>query len=408
LRRRSCHLPAAVTLLLILSLGTAHGTLPAAAHADVATPAAVPVDPGSLTAMLGHVPAVVPGLAAPESVNVAYADLAGQLAAVGVTPPDTLDHDGFVAFSPRWSAATAMLETPGRSREDILSEDWRASFGFDITQVDQIVEVTHLGESPSFRLTLYRGRFDQAAVRSSLEGIGYRPFDAGGAPAWSVRGDYEWVDPGSGVGRFGYDFGMMNYATLLPDGILAFAPTAAAIEAVLAVAAKNAPALTDRSDVAVLLAHAPADLAWALMVDGAKLARAPELASFFATPPPPPGQLPPVSLALLGLTAGGPLSAFGEATPEPLPPGVPAVDLVLALLMGSPADAAAAAPVVEERLATHASRTHDRPFAELFPVRSVRAVPHEPVLLIELSLGVGVPPRTLVNLWYDWDLAFVR
>jgi hypothetical protein len=393
-----------VALVLLFLLGMAPAGLPRLAPARDAAAAG----PGSLRGMLARVPATLPALESPETAIVAYADVAGQLAAVGLVPPDSLEHESSAEFVPRWAAATKALETPGRAREELLlGEEWWGTFGFDPSQVDQVLNIWAPvpGSLEDFELRFYRGRFDEAAVRAALERAGYRPSDAGESTVWSVREDYQFPEPGSPVW---YVFAAMNHAAFLPDGTIAFAPARAIIDGVLAVAAGRATAMADRGDVAALLAQAPADLVWAYLVDGAKLAPAPEFVLGAATPPPPPGRLPPVSLALLGVTAGGPLTPPVGLTPEPLPPGMPAARLLLALHMRSPADAAAAVPVIEERLATLASWESGRPYAEYFPERVVRAVTDEPVVLIELSLAVGESTRTLVQMWIDQDLAFVR
>jgi hypothetical protein len=114
-------------------------------------------------------------------------------------------------------------------------------------------------------------------------------------------------------------------------------------------------------------------------------------------------RMPPVVTALLGSTAGGPLFA---ATPEPMAPGQAAARVVAALVMTSPDAAKTAVPVIEERLATGATR-HGLAYAEMFPGHEGRAAANAPVVLIELIPAAETPREILYRLAVTRDLGFL-
>lgn len=390
-------------LLLLLSIVTAATWGPALASAQDGTPSVAPAGGSGLASLLALVPATLPELEEPERATITYADLATQLAAVGVEPPDDVDDDAFRS----WTAATMGLSLPSTAAQNL--KVWRQDFGFDLLQADQTLQIT----LPPFDLTMYRGRFDEAAVASALGRLGYEPIDAGGKTILSVREDFE-IDLGAPTG---YANASMNYAAMLDDGTLVFAPAQAIVESVLEVEADEASSLVERDDLAALLPHLPAGLVSALLVSGLMLAGGlpdsfPDLGSLgtpdidaIATEVAEQGRMPPIQLALLGMTAGGPLELLGEALPQP--PNTPAARAVVVLLMYSPDQAEDAVPIVEERLATGSAIQLDQSFAELFPEQMVRAVPGEPVVLIELSFGERTSRQILQRLLFDRDLGFI-
>jgi hypothetical protein len=112
-----------------------------------------------------------------------------------------------------------------------------------------------------------------------------------------------------------------------------------------------------------------------------------------------------VAAALLGQTAGLLADTNGMATPEG--PATSPVRLVVALSTTGPDAAETAAVVIAERLATGrtsplmSGEMADRPWAELFPQRSVHAVSGEPAVLIELLPAPGVRPFILQEMLFQ-------
>src|SRR5215203_914078 len=265
-----------------------------------------------LGGMLALVPAALPDFAdAAEFYSQAvYADLAGQLAAVGVAAPAEPADD---AAAGPWRAALAPLALPeqlgaGFSRVEDRAR-WQAFFGFSPLDVDEALGV---GGAPA-ELLLLRGRFDQAAVQAAWAASGYRPLDLGGDPVFWL----EHVDIGS-PGGLG-----MKYAAVLPDGMLLFIRQPEIARGVLDVLAGRAAPAGASAAAAALLPVAPGGLASAVLVPGTHFAgglpsgwsfdpridataiatRAADAAAAAVEA----AALPPVQTALLGLTAGGPV-----------------------------------------------------------------------------------------------------
>lgn len=390
-------------LLIVLSVTVLLGPMVVRAHDAPASPVAP--DTGDPQELLRYVPATLPALEEPDQAIVAYADIATQLAAVGVVPPDGPEDDGV----DRWVAAITGLALPTTALSYLRL--WREDYGFDLLQADQPLEIS----LAPIDLTLYRGRFDQAAVTSALGQLGYMSHEVGGTTVFAIRGDYE-VDLGAPTR---YARATMNYGAVLDADTLVFASAQSIMEAVLDVESGRTPSLAERDDIVALLPHAPADLVSAQLVPGLLLvggpgdpARGPLVrpgatpeVGAIATELAERDQIPPAAVALLGMTAGGPLKTR-DAT-VPLPPDTPNARAVIALLMFSPAAAEQTAPIVEERLASGSPITIDQPFAELFPERTVRVVPGEPVVLIDLSLGKETPQNILQRLLRNRDLGFI-
>lgn len=195
--------------------------------------------------------------------------------------------------------------------------------------------------------------------------------------------------------------GYLNVVAIADDGTLILGSTRDGVREALAATAGTEPSFADRADIVPLLRTAPPDLVSALLVDG-ELLRAvadpaaallgdesPEVfATRVAAEQAEARRLPPVAAALLGRTAGLLPADPGMATPEAIP--TPSTRLVVALSTINADAAKTAVSVIAERLATgrtsplKSGEMAGRSWAEIFPERVVRAVPEEPVVLIEL------------------------
>lgn len=386
-----------VLLLLTLSLAA-----PAAALAQDATPAPAATD-SPVAAMLARVPATLPGLDDPGLAFVTVADLAGQLEAIGMTPPESPDAPGY----PAWQAATRGLGLPTAASPFGMYA--REDYGFDLLQADQAVSVN----APPFHLSILVGRFEHDAVRATLEAAGFAPEQVGGHELLALRGDND-IDM---TGPEAFRMANMNVAAFLPDGALAFGSGRAQVAAVLDVAAGATPSMLDAPGVADLLAAAPEDLVSATIVPGtaltggipgafidAGLAGGTPDVDAIATEIAATSEMPPVLLALLGSTAGGPLSV--DDAPLELPPGTPDARAIAVALLATPEMAVDAATVAEGRLASGGS-SDGTPWTEMFPTASVTAVPGAPVLVVDLALAPDVSRAILLQLVYSRDLGFL-
>jgi len=372
--------------------------VPAPDHASLAQASA-----GSeLQAMLAIVPAELAELDDPDQAIIAYADIATQLAAFDLAAPDRMTDDGVTAWA---TAITGLpLPSPALQYQRVFGED----YGFDLVQVDQTLSIA----LPPFELALYRGRFDQQRIVRALREVGYTPVGSDARPILSIRGDYE-QDISAPTA---YKLSAMNFATILGDGTLAFASALDPLEAVLEVEAGERPSLAERSDMEALGASLPDDLVSAHIVHGSALAygvpadlldsdadETPDL-EVIATEIAGQSEMPPIAMALLGFTAGGPVTAGEEVG---LPADVADARAVIALHMLSDDAATIAAPIIEERLATESSDQTGQPYAELFPEQTVEAVSGMPVVRIDLVLGEEVSRGILMQLLYNRDLGFL-
>ena len=392
-RHQPCLMLIGAVFLVLSSVG---------AHAQHSPFAPQQSTDSALGLMLAHVPATLSDLDDPEGANLTYANIAAQLQAVGVTPPDSMDDER----SKAWIDATRGLPMAMPAAQFL--KVWREDYGFDLFQADQTLQIS----LPPFDLSLYRGRFNNQEVLGALGDIGYQPVDNDGA-ILSIRGDYEQ----DVQAQTAYKLAAMNYATILDDGTLAFASALGILEEVLEVQAGERASLAERSDIALLLASAPNDLASAMIVPGSMLVAGipdqvldldpgatPDLAAA-ATEIAERSGLPPIANVLLGMSVGGPISVDDTAT-SPVA-DVPDARAVVIVAMHSPDAAQTAAPIIAERLATQASVVTDEPFAEIFPQRTVEPIPGSPIVVVDLVLGEGTGRDILMRLLFARDLGFL-
>jgi hypothetical protein len=390
---------AAALLAVAVLIATGFGS----AVARQATP--TPAAPGSLTSMLQLAPDL---LAAPErpAQVFSYADLAAQSAVAGLPVPAGVDDPNFVP----WSWAMSPLLLPDPLVNYALVADWRTLLGFDLTDLDQALDV---GEPP-LRFLFVRGRFDEAALRRTWASQGYRILDVDGITVASLHEDASF-DVDTDLGR--YAFARFNNAAILPDGTLAYSPTLDGMRAIIAVAQGRQPSLGDRVDVAALVGAIQAPLASATLVTGDSLegttmlgpgvlTGTPAASGDLATQVAQFSEMPPIALALLGVTPGGPvtLPGGGIATPRP---DVPPARFEIALLLGNHAAAETAARVIDERLATGTSLFTLRPLTDYFSSWDVHALPDEPIAVAEITFAPDVQPRLWIQMLARRDLPFL-
>ena len=342
-----------------------------------------------------------------------YADIGGQLAAVGVAAPSDPDDPA----AEEWSRATVGLTIPSPLREQGLNPVWADTFGFGALDLDQALTI---GEPPS-QTTLMRGRFDVAAVRDAWRRNGYRAREIDGVTIAS-RPEGAGSDLSTDVGRL--TLGAFDQMAFLDDETLVAARTADAVAAVLAVAAGTRPSLAERAEIAALLRTAPPDLASAAIVSGAALrgsdaaalleggtepAQANALATRIATDIAEREAMPPVRFVLIGVTAGGPVAlprAADGPTPTPPPAATPEAQIAIRVLFADRAAAEAATPLVGRRLADGTSALTQQPYAGFFPDPRLTVAASEPVLALDLR-AEGRPQAVIWQMLYARDLGFL-
>lgn len=395
-----------LTVVLLTGAGLPGGLAPPEVRARaVASPVSGERDAGSLAGMLGRLPDRPLGL---DGAMVTYADIALQTAALGVASPRGAGDEEGVR---QWGTAVMPLSLPQATGQHWARPEWRETFGFDLFQIEQAVEYG----APPLGLTVLRGTFDPTELRAAWARGGYQPLDLGAGEAYAVRDDYEldMADPGS---RMALSY--LNVVALADDGTLILGSTRDGVRGALAATAGTAPSFADRADVAPLVRSAPPELVSALLVDGELLHALPDpagavlgdesmedFATRAAAEQTEARRLPPVGTALLGQTAGLIAAGNGIATPS----ATPASPARLVVILGTtgPDAAETAATVIAERLGTGrtsplmSGEMAERPWAELFPEREVRAVPGEPAVLIELVPAPGVAPFILRDMLFQ-------
>jgi hypothetical protein len=360
----------------------------------IAAPAGQSTTDSALVDLLGVVPD--PGIAPdpgevvdlPANLTLAtFADSAAQLAATGVAPP--LSQDDIDAFS-FWSWATGWLPFPVGIPGYV---ELVAKLGLDATLIDQSLQV---GAGPN-AVALLRGRFDRDTLAAGWAQAGYQPTDVPDALAytWSETGDPT-IDA-----HMRSTQALLTNVAVLADGTVLAAQRLDRLHAAVDAAAGRAPALLARPAVATLVAAAPPGLAGAYLAPGTVL-RHPLVE--------PTGDMPPVELVLVGVTAGGPLPferRNEQGTPIPFRDDTPPARLVLALLVADEATAAAAVPAIEAGLTTGQSQSVRAPYRDLFAAWTVEQVSGVPVVLVAITFRPDRSPALWERLYHGRDLGFV-
>jgi hypothetical protein len=335
-----------------------------------------------------------------------FADLAAQSAAVEMAVPAGVEDENFVI----WAYALMPLLLPNPLFSNALSADWPSLLGFDLTEIDQSLEV---GEPPLV-VTLLRGRFDEERLRAAWANQGGQVIDVDGVEVASMRGDFE-IDRESELSRIA--FSRYNNAAILPDGTVAFSPSLDGMRATIAAAKGTGPSLGDRVDVAALVGAIEQPLASAVLMNGAGLQGTPLVGSFAGTPIPEMAdavatemaefaEMPPITTALLGVTPGGPLSRPMSQDDEPQPDVVRA-QFEIALLLPTREAAETAVRVAEERLATGSSMRTGRPLTDYFSSWESRVAEDAPVAVLALQFGPETQPAIWFQMIFSRDLVFL-
>lgn len=349
-----------------------------------------------LAEMLRLVPDAVQG-----APLFSWADLATQLAVAGLPAPDSAEDLGG-----EFIQVTQALALPSDIFQHASSPDYEDTFGFAPVQIEQALEA---GQSPE-RLKLLRGRFSARTLTRAWERSGYEPFERAVGTIWSFADGPEF-DPSSLVSLFGA--GAMNNAAILDDGTVVFAPTIVLVESVLSVAAGEADSLAEREDLATLLATVPAELVSAMMLEGDALSFEDE----FMTPEARQqieelraeqevavGEMPAVTSALFGITAGVHLPEGSEDMPS-IDPDAPAPTVVVRLLTDSTEDAGRAAEVVAYRWSEWPSLVTGQPLSGLLELERAEASEEELVLELDFAATDERPVAVWYQLIYNGDLA---
>ena len=196
----------------------------------------------SLPELLAYAPDRLSDGSLPLNDVVRYANIARWSASGTVTVPSGRADPQAGA----WLESLAPLALPAALRERGLDPAWASAYGFDLTQVDQVLVVGH---APDYVMVL-RGRFDPQTLQDAWVTSGYQPVEVQGATAWSLYPEDQ-VDLSAPESRPG--MGTLNNVLLLDDGTLITAARSSHMAATVKVIAGDAPSLAQHEHILPLL-----------------------------------------------------------------------------------------------------------------------------------------------------------
>ncbi|CAA9583705.1 MAG: hypothetical protein AVDCRST_MAG87-3673 [uncultured Thermomicrobiales bacterium] len=394
-------------------------TPPPATDSPIATPTAdgiVPPRAGSLAGLLGYVPDLLADDALPLADVAWYADIDQWMTARSLAAPVTPDESAMGA----WRAELASLALTATFAEHGLDQAWRDAYGFDLTQVHQVLVA---GQAPDY-VTILRGGFDREALYDAWVASGYQAVEAEGATIWTLfPGDT--IDLSNPASRPA--MGMLNNVVLLEDGTLVGAAKLPRLRSALRVANGSAPSLADNAMVASLIGPATnsGDLVSAVISRGRLFQAMPSDVPESAVPRPAPPTLghmlrsladeaalaagmPEVVLALTGIPPPAPETR--DATPAVATPRAsPDHPMRLLLAFDNRDDARSARRVIEQRFQEHRSPVTGSAYGERYGTTRVRVldVPGDPALVaIDASLQRGTGDWLVMLAERDAGFAF--
>jgi hypothetical protein len=322
---------------------------------------ATPVDPdvpvwpvGSLPQLLQMAPDLLAEGSLPLNDIASYSDIAGWMSAGGIEIPGSLSGAGTGEFA----SALVDLDLPASLREFGLDPRWPQTYGFDLTQVSQVLVV---GQAPDVVL-LMRGDFDPDALMAAWVASGYQPVELEGETIWTLA-------PGDGIDLTAPEsrlsLGALNNLIVLEDGTLAASARMSRLGAVIRVGHGDAASLAENREIAPLLTP---DTGIDTFVS-AMLARGTLLQAL-------PGAEPPVGTPVLSPAQSSPVAApaqrlvpeMGEVAVVLAGIGRPVqgtVPFTLHLVMDDAGTAAASAAMIEQQLASRPSSVDGRPYASI-------------------------------------------
>jgi hypothetical protein len=317
------------------------------------------------------------GRATDDDPWVEYVNFAAQLATVGIEPPTSVESESYfdlfqsMSILPHLFLMLSPFEWPD------------AFFGFNPGDIDEYL-LANVGRD---MFIVLHGRFDEERLVDSWTRAGYTEYRVGDVPAWTIRGDHR-IEPGDDA----FALGMMNFATILRDDVIAFSNFKAGLGDIIAAAQDRILSLADRPDVVTLVGAVDPMLA------GAYISRGQDIGSS-------------ADLVLLGATPGSYLvHDFDSGTPVAalVPPDAPPSHAQIALLYPDGSDAFAIASEIAGRLSRETSKGYDpEGYADLFPVRSVLPVDGSPMVVIDLVSEKDSAARLVGQLTKMLDFGFL-
>jgi hypothetical protein len=290
--------------------------------------------------------------------------------------------------------------------------EWEELLGFSLFDLDQVVEHA----SPPNSYSLFRGRFDADDLVRHWEAEGYQARESDAGPYYTIRDDFEF-ELSSDTGHM--TMASANYAAILAPDTIAFASSERLITEAVNLAAGTGTSFADEINVASMLEGVPDDLNSASIVPGTLFlamgdpmplltedpaeADVDAIATRIAVDVAAAAELPPITIALLGSTAGGQASTIATDAATPVVP-VPAARAVAVVVTTNDAAAWTAAEVIDRRLA---GSSGEITWTELFPNWVISVVDEEPVVVIELELAPDQPAWILLQMLNSRELSLL-
>jgi hypothetical protein len=349
--------------------GQTIATPTAPVHSTPTTEPATPVvtevpqwEAGSLPAMLEMAPDRLSDDSLPLNDVAKYSDIDGWMASNGIADPLSLAGPDIA----EWDAQLDALALPASLHEFGLDPIWPQTYGFDLTQVDQVLVI---GQAPDY-VMIMRGDFDPELLQSAWVANGYQAVELEGMTIWSLYpGDR--IDLSAPESRPA--MGSMNNVILLEDGTLIAAARSARLGSVLQVVNGDAPSLAEHDDVQALLQPGTGvdTLETAVLSKGSLLQGTSDSMPELATPM--PGTPEPL---LPGTPEPGDELQVGEAALVLIgiwPPNDGQISMSIRIVMDDPGAATESAQMIQQLLRSSISPVTGTPYADRFgnPVASV-------------------------------------
>ncbi len=197
---------------------------------------------GSLPDLLRYAPDRLSDDSLPLPFVASYADISGWMAQQGVTRPESLSDPNLAPWKRELGALALPTSLATRGTEAI----WQGTYGFDLTQVDQVLTI---GQAPD-SVTIFKGTFNPDVLRNAWAGSGYQSVKVEGVTIWSLF-PQDKIDLSAPASRPA--LGSLNNIVVLDDGTLVAAAKLSRLQSVLKVRNGDNSSLADNTDIQRLL-----------------------------------------------------------------------------------------------------------------------------------------------------------
>jgi hypothetical protein len=322
-----------------------------------------------------------------------YADLAGQLASLGVERLDPAHQ--MTKLSDGFFAASVAIPLASRAFQSGVDPEWFQTFGFNPFAIGQALEIA----MPPKTISIFRDGFERATVEAALEASGYTlVLQETGGDYWTLGDD---ADLDSMVGRL--SFGTMNSA-YVTDDVLVFTQREADIQAVTQALAGYAPSMAEQGLWTGMVGEFASDTVGLVPLAPGVLGSA-----FEPSATPAPAVAVDVQYLAFGVRAGArsaPIALVGEGTPEATPTSheaaIPA-RVQARIRYGSEETARREAEEIPQRWETLDSLRTGEPYTALMTVEDARVSGSNPQVAA-IDFVTVESPQVWIQLIHTRDL----